>query len=187
MYCIIHSLLAENTVKNFIQKFMGVTLKYYRPLYSVFAFVTLVLLLWFQFSIESPWLFAVPIYIYLPGIIAGLTGLSIMIFCINKYFYEMSGLQAIQNSQEKNTLQQSGLHKYVRHPLYFGTLLFIYGLFIIFPLTSNLIAVAIITAYVLLGIRLEERKLKVQFGESYIEYTKKVPQLIPGLKILKPL
>ena len=99
----------------------------------------------------------------------------------------MSGLQAIQNSQAKNTLQQTGLHKYVRHPLYFGTLLFIYGLFIIFPLTSNLIAVIIITTYVLLGIRLEERKLKVQFGESYIEYTKKVPQLIPGLKILKTL
>ena len=123
MYCIIHSLLAEIMVKNYIQNFMGPKFKYYRPVYSIFALVTLALLLWFQYSIGSPWLFAITIYAYLPGIIAGLTGLSIMIICINKYFYEMSGLQAIQNSQSKNTLQQSGLHKYVRHPLYLGTLL----------------------------------------------------------------
>jgi len=167
-----------------MQKFMGAAFKYYRPLYSIFAFVTLALLLRFQFSIESSSLFSVTIYSYLPGIIAALTGLSIMIFCINKYFYEMSGLQAIQNSQPKNTLKQSGLHRYVRHPLYLGTLLFIYGLFLIFPLTNNLIAVIIITTYVLCGIRLEEKKLRAKFGETYIEYAKKVPQLIPGLKAL---
>lgn len=158
---------------------MGQKFKYYRPVYSVFAAITLVLLLWFQFSIKSPWLFAVTIYAYLPGIIAGLTGLSIMIICINKYFYEMSGLQAMQNSQAKNTLQQSGLHKYVRHPLYLGTLLFIWGLLLIFPLMSNLIAAIIITVYVLFGIRLEEKKLRLQFGEAYMEYAKKVPKLIP--------
>jgi len=156
--------------------------KYYRPLYSIFAFVALALLLWFQFSIESPWLFARTIYAFLPGLIAGLPGMTIMIICINKYFYEMSGLQAIQNLQAKNTLQQTGLHKYVRHPLYLGTLLFIWGLFLIFPLVSNLIAAIIISLYVLFGIRLEEKKLRIQFGESYIEYAKRVPMLIPKKK-----
>lgn len=179
MYCTIHSLLAENTVKNYIQNFIGIGFKYYRPMYSIFAFITLALLLWFQFSIKSSWLFTPSIYTYLPGIIAGLTGLSIMTICINKYFYEMSGLQAIKNPQAKQTLQQSGLHQYVRHPLYLGTLLFIGGLFLIFPLMSNLIAAIIITLYVLLGIRLEEKKLELQFGSTYIEYAKKVPKLIP--------
>ena len=91
---------------------------------------------------------------------------------------------AIQSSQVKNTLQQSGLHKYVRHPLYLGTLLFIWGLFLIFPLMSNIIAATTITMYVLIGMRLEEKKLKIQFGESYIEYVKKVPKLIPETKPL---
>jgi methanethiol S-methyltransferase len=91
----------------------------------------------------------------------------------------MSGLQAIQNSETKNTLQQSGLHKYVRHPLYLGTLLFIWGLFLVFPLVSNFIAATIITVYVLFGIRLEEKKLRLQFGNSYAEYAKRVPGLIP--------
>lgn len=180
LYCAVHSLLAENTVKNFVQKFMRISVRYYRPVYSVFAFVTLALLLWFQFSMKSPWLFAVNIYAFLPGTIMTLTGLTIMIVCINKYFYEMSGLQAIKNLQATNTLQQSGFHKYVRHPLYLGTLLFIWGLLFIFPLLSNLIAAVIITVYVLTGIRLEEKKLRLQFGDSYVEYAKRVRMLIPG-------
>jgi len=94
----------------------------------------------------------------------------------------MSGLQAIQNANIKSTLQQSGLHKYVRHPLYLGTLLFIWGLVLIFPSLSNFIAVIVITIYIHIGIILEEKKLKLQFGECYIEYSKKVPGLIPRLK-----
>jgi protein-S-isoprenylcysteine O-methyltransferase Ste14 len=92
-------------------------------------------------------------------------------------------LQALQSLQAKNTLQQGGLHKYVRHPLYLGTLLFIWGLFLIFPLVNNLIAVISVTTYVLFGIKLEEKKLRLEFGESYKKYSKKVPQLIPGLRI----
>ncbi|MEP6597550.1 MAG: isoprenylcysteine carboxylmethyltransferase family protein [Ginsengibacter sp.] len=187
MYCLIHSLFAENKVKNYIQTFMKKRFKYYRPLYSIFAFITLALILWFHFSIKSPRLFGKTIFAYLPGIIAGFTGLSIMLICINKYFYEMSGLQAIQSSQAKNTLQQTGIHKCVRHPLYLGTLLFIWGLFLVFPLMNNIIAAATITTYVLIGIKLEEKKLKLQFGESYIEYAKKIPKLIPGIKTQKRL
>jgi len=163
---------------------MGPAYKYYRFIYSVFALVTLTLVVWFQYSIESPFLFVSMIYVYFPGIIAALSGLCIMVICINKYFYEQSGLQAIQSSQVKNTLQQTGLHKYVRHPLYLGTLLFIWGLFLIFPLMSNIIAATIITMYVLIGIRLEEKKLKLQFGESYTDYVKKVPRLIPKTRPL---
>lgn len=184
-YCILHSFLADNRVKSHIQKFMGASFKYYRPLYSMFAVITLALLLWFQYSMQSSWLFNGTALTYLPGIIIGMAGLIMMLICINKYFYEISGLKAIQHSQIKNTLQQSGLHKYVRHPLYLGTLLFIWGLFVIFPLTSNLIAVSVITIYVMLGIRIEEKKLYLEHGETYTEYTRKVPKLIPRIYINK--
>ena len=125
------------------------------------------------------------IYTYLPGVIAGISGLSVMIICIKKYFYEMSGLQAIQDSGAKNTLQQSGLHKYVRHPLYLGTLLFIWGLFFIFPWLNNLIAAVIISVYILIGIRLEEKKLLEEFGHVYANYISQVPMLIPRARRVK--
>lgn len=182
-YCILHSVFANAAIKFSIQKVMGSSFKFYRPVYSFFSLVTLVFLLWFQFSIQSLLLFKSIIYLYVGAILTGLTGLGIMIICISKYFYELSGLQTIQHSQAKNTLQQSGLHKYVRHPLYFGTLLFVWSLFFVFPSLSNLIAAIIITLYTLLGISLEEKKLMLEYGDSYINYAKKVPMLIPGLKL----
>ena len=104
-----------------------------------------------------------------------------MIICIKKYFYELSGIQALQKvAQQQVTLQQKGLHNYVRHPLYLGTLLFVWGLFLMFPLVSNLSACIVITAYVLIGIQLEEKKLILEFGEDYRSYKKAVPMLVPG-------
>ena len=106
-----------------------------------------------------------------------------MIICIRKYFYELSGVQALENKPvEKPTLQQTGLHKYVRHPLYFGTLLFVWGLFLLMPSISNLIAVVVLTIYVLIGIHLEEQKLVLEYGEEYKRYSKKVPKLIPKIR-----
>lgn len=105
-----------------------------------------------------------------------------MSVCIKKYFYELSGIQALENKLQTNTLQQSGLHKFVRHPLYFGTLLFVWGLFVIFPFLSNLIACIVIQGYVLIGIRLEEKKLNLEYGKEYKDYVAKVPKLFPSLK-----
>lgn len=105
-----------------------------------------------------------------------------MVLCIRKYFYELSGIEALENKAvEKPTLQQNGLHKYVRHPLYFGTLLFVWGLFLMLPAVSNLIAVVVLTIYVLIGIQLEETKLFLEYGEAYKLYSKQVPMLIPRL------
>lgn len=115
------------------------------------------------------------------SIILIVPGLLIMIICIRKYFYELSGIQALQKDTPviTPTLQQKGLHSYVRHPLYFGTLLFVWGLFFMFPLLSNLVAAIVLTAYVLIGIFLEEQKLLLEYGEEYKRYSEKVPKLIP--------
>lgn len=104
-----------------------------------------------------------------------------MIICIRKYFNDLSGIQSLQTNRPPVTpvLQQSGLHKYIRHPLYAGTLLFVWGLFIQFPLVSNLIAAAAISIYVLIGIQLEEKKLVLEYGDEYLEYSGRVPKMIP--------
>ena len=49
------------------------------------------------------------------------------------------------------------------------------------PFLSNLIACAIITIYTLIGIVFEEQKLRLEFGNEYIEYSKEVKMLIPGI------
>ena len=83
------------------------------------------------------------------------------------------------------TLQQTGLHRYVRHPLYFGTLLFVWGLLLLLPMLSNLIAAVALTVYVLIGIQLEEIKLFLEYGEAYKQYSRRVPMLIPKVYVKK--
>ena len=181
LYCVLHSFLADASVKKQIEKFIGNKFRYYRLAYSLFASVTLISILWYQFSLTSSHLllntyihYGASFFLLVPGII-------IMIICIKKYFYELSGIQALQKvAQQQVTLQQKGLHNYVRHPLYLGTLLFVWGLFLMFPLVSNLSACIVITAYVLIGIQLEEKKLILEFGEDYRSYKKAVPMLVPG-------
>ena len=179
LYCVLHSFLADAIVKEQIEIFLGDKFRYYRLAYSVFASVMLVGILSYQLSITSSLLFlntyihlGVSFFFLIPGII-------IMIICIKKYFYELSGIQALQKKEPHVTLQQKGLHKHIRHPLYLGTLLFVWGLFLMFPLLSNTVACIVITAYVLIGIQLEEKKLIIEFGEDYRRYKKTVPMLVP--------
>lgn len=180
-YCFIHSLLADNHIKSFFLKLMRKRFKYYRILYSIFAAITLVTLLYFQFSISSVKIIHSTILQITSIFLFALPGLVIMGICIRKYFYELSGIQVLNDEPLHITLQQKGLHKYVRHPLYAGTLLFVWGLFLCMPLLSNLMTSTILTIYTLIGIKLEERKLVMEFGLEYVDYSKKVSMLIPGI------
>jgi protein-S-isoprenylcysteine O-methyltransferase Ste14 len=50
-------------------------------------------------------------------------------------------------------------------------------------MTWNLLALIIgLTAYILIGIYFEERKLLQEFGDDYAEYRRHTPMLIPGFK-----
>ena len=162
---------------------MGSGFKYYRLYYSIFALITLVALLWYQYSLASTRFYFSKIISYGLSMILIVPGLVIMIICICKYFYSLSGIQALQNNTPAITpkLEQNGVHAYVRHPLYFGTLLFLWGLFLMFPYLNNLIAVTIISGYVVTGIAQEEKKLLLEYGEEYERYKKRVPKLIPRL------
>jgi methanethiol S-methyltransferase len=183
VYCTFHSVFAANRFKKRAQKLMAGAFIYYRLMYSIFAATTLIAILIFQYSFSSTLLFSVKELQYL-GVPLSLAGLVMMIICVKKYFYQLSGVQALSKVEVDvpEVLQVNGLHSRVRHPLYLGTLLFIYGLFLLFPFLNNLIAIAVITAYTLIGIKIEEKKLVEEFGDSYVEYRKRVPMLIPDLK-----
>ena len=74
-------------------------------------------------------------------------------------------------------LQVGGMYRYVRHPLYFFSLL------VIWPnprMTLNLLLVNIaLTLYILFGSIVEERRLVRQFGDAYRAYQHRVSWLIP--------
>ena len=185
LYGFIHSLLADTKVKIFFEKVSGNFFRYYRLAYTILAAVTLLLILYFQYSFTSPVLINPKDLKYISFVIFVLPGLFTMMISILKYFKLLSGVRTLYEAKPSVKLQRQGIHNYIRHPLYSGTLVFMWGLFFIFPMLNNLIAIVIITTYVLIGIKLEEKKLLIEFGNSYADYISQVPMLIPGFKRLK--
>jgi protein-S-isoprenylcysteine O-methyltransferase Ste14 len=179
LYCVLHSVLASLSVKQWVQQKTGGGFRYYRLFYTLFAFLSLAAVVYFQFSVESRYLFEQSFISYLTGGIIALAGLSLMLVCIKKYFLSLSGLKSLYEEAPSAELMIAGVHRYMRHPLYTGTFLFIWGLWVMFPTPSLLITDTVITAYTVYAIRLEEGKLVQEFGDKYREYQRTVPKLIP--------
>ncbi|HVT86211.1 MAG TPA: isoprenylcysteine carboxylmethyltransferase family protein [Chitinophagaceae bacterium] len=186
LYCLLHSIMAATAFKKGIQILFGKSYRYYRLFYNLFSTVTLLLILLYQLSFSSPLIFIPNLITRIAGITITALGAWIMTICIAKYFKQESGFLWLspEASTEKTELYISGIHEFVRHPLYLGTLVFIWGLFTIFPSAVNLVAVCVITIYTLIAIRFEEQKLIAEFGEAYKEYKRNVPMIIPKFKSL---
>lgn len=181
LFCGLHSGLASLWWKDRMKQLFGSRFRYYRLFYSVFAFVSLGLVLAFQLWLASPYLFTGNLATQILGGLFLLSGVLIMAHCIRKYFMHLSGLKSLYLNDEEaaNQLQISGIHRYVRHPLYSGTFLAIWGLWLLVPQLSLFIANTIITVYTLIAIGWEEQKLVAEFGEAYRRYKKQVPKLVP--------
>jgi protein-S-isoprenylcysteine O-methyltransferase Ste14 len=181
MFSFFHSIFASLKWKTSMQSFMKQKYRYYRIIYSLFAFGSLSLILIYHFSLNSPLLWK-PVPAQTIASIAGIvTGFAGMAFFTKKYFFELSGTDVFQKKKKSETLIQTSLYKYVRHPLYTATLLFVWSIFFYQPLLNNLITCFCITAYTVIGVRFEERKLISEFGESYIQYRSRTPMLFPKI------
>ena len=176
-----HSLFAANGVKDFFRHLMKSAFPFYRLCYSLFAFAILAYILYVNFTISSIELWHALVFQKIFAAITGVAGLTVMVVCIRKYFFDLSGIDVFFKRTTNAALQVNGLNKYVRHPLYAGTMLFAWSFFLWQPLLSNFISCVCMSAYTIIGIYFEERRLVKTFGEDYKNYASKVPMIIPGL------
>lgn len=82
---------------------------------------------------------------------------------------------------EPPALVVRGLYRWVRHPLYSAGLLFLW----LTPLMTSSILVFnfAMSVYILIGSVFEERRLLTEFGAAYVDYQRRVPRLIPGVRL----
>ena len=188
LFSLLHSLLADHSLKKAVLQRRPRLFTYYRLFYTLFAFVTFAAVVGYQVSLESPLLYTGNQLSNILGWVVAASGVVIMLICIKKYFLSLSGLKSLfANAVVANELRIDGIHRYVRHPLYLGTFLAIWGAWIIYPFLSLLLSNVIITGYTLFGIVLEEKKLVMEFGKDYLDYQQKVPTLLPRLKRQDPV
>jgi protein-S-isoprenylcysteine O-methyltransferase Ste14 len=99
-------------------------------------------------------------------------------------FFDPFGVRPILSRLRGKTpkpvpLVAAGAYRWVRHPLYLFMLLMIWAS----PdLTADRLLFNILwTLWVVVGTIMEERDLIAEFGDTYREYRRNVPMLIPGL------
>ena len=75
------------------------------------------------------------------------------------------------------TFRSPGLYKLVRHPIYLGFLIFAW----VTPVMTvgHLLFAVGSLIYILIGMRLEERDLVNEFGDTYKQYQDRVRGLVP--------
>ena len=175
-YGFVHTVLAMNFVKNI---FKGIS-KYYRLIYNGLAILLILPILNYQFLIPSQLLLEKSLLNQILGGLMMTSGLFLVYKALTSYdLAEFIGTQSLQQSPKPSTFKTDELSSVVRHPLYLGILVFLWGWFGFSGLLSSLVTALTLTAYIRIGIYFEEKKLVEQFGKVYQDYQKKVPMLIP--------
>src|SRR5712692_1661754 len=102
------------------------------------------------------------------------------VWCIARAVARIDPLElaGIRPESRREGLETSGVYGWVRHPVYFGWMLAVFGT----PhMTGDrLTFAAITTLYLIVAVPFEERSLRRSFGEAYARYTRAVKwRMIP--------
>jgi protein-S-isoprenylcysteine O-methyltransferase Ste14 len=186
IYGIIHSLLASIKAKELAAAWMGTSgFRWYRLAYNIFAFIALLPVLALAVVLPDKLIYQVPAPWNYLLMILQTTGAVVALYAVvqtDLMFF--SGLRQLMKKPTdtpiQNAMQSGGLYRYVRHPIYTGSLLFLWAS----PEMSwnSLALKTAFTLYFIFGAMVEEKKLVAEFGDAYRAYRLRTPMLIPGIK-----
>ena len=181
VYFALHSALASLAVKRWASVRWPCLMPTYRIGFNIIAGVGVLPILWLLYSHPGPVLWAwTGAWAYLSG---GLALAAVVGFLLSLRDYDLSeflGLRQWRNQthgvEDQERFHLSVFHRYVRHPWYFFALVILWTR----DMSAAMLAtVLIMTAYFIIGSKLEERKLIAYHGERYRRYMEKVAGLLP--------
>jgi methanethiol S-methyltransferase len=184
-YCAVHSVLISISVTRLFKRGLGTRYCYYRLFFNAFSLITLILLLMYSRAPE----FEGPLLLAWRGnwrfVQYALRLVAFVLVVSGARHYSVSqflGLQQIRSRQSSGALTQSGdidttgVLGITRHPWYLAVFIL---LWMSDQNAGSIIINGILSAYLVIGTLLEERKLILEFGDKYREYQKRVSMFIP--------
>ncbi|MBI5565720.1 MAG: isoprenylcysteine carboxylmethyltransferase family protein [Chloroflexi bacterium] len=185
-----HTVLASHGAKAIAARVVGARLAEvtYRLFFNVIALGAFAPALYLAWALPDTELYRFPAPVDTLALVIqalALAGLAYSVYQMDWAFFvglrQLIGPSANTTLDSTSTAQlvTTGLHRYVRHPLYTTTLIMLY---LVSPMTLNRLAlVAGIHVYFWVGSIFEERKLVREFGGAYRDYQRRVPRLFPRL------
>jgi len=184
IFAIQHSVMARPQFKQWWLQYVPASVE--RSTYVLFASLALILLFWQWRPMPAVvWQVANP-QVAMALVVLSLAGWLLVLastFMINHF--ELFGLHQVVNNLSGQPMpvvrfKTPMLYNFVRHPIYLG---FIIAFWVAPTMTvGHLLFAAVTTAYIFVGIFLEEHDLVELFGDDYRRYKERVSMLIPWRK-----
>ncbi len=184
VFALQHSVMARQGFKRWWTQFVPKSVE--RSTYVLLSSLALVLLFWLWrplpdviWEISNSNIAMLVTAVSLLGWLIVLTST----FLINHF--ELFGLHQVANNLSGQPMPVPRFrtplyYKFVRHPIYLGFIIAFWAAPVM--TVGHLLFAAGTTAYILIGIWLEERDLVDMFGDDYRRYKERVSMLIPGRK-----
>ena len=177
LFALIHSILAENTVKSKCYA-AGLTQRQYRLIYTLIAVLSTMVWLSFASNLPDRDVYHITGVWRWPLHAIQIVALLILLFSVKSVeIMPFLGLTGFKDDTEP--FREQGIYRLVRHPMYSGIMLLMFSQNT--QSVNSLTLFTVVTVYFIVGSRFEEKRMLFCHPE-YRDYCRRVPAFIPGLK-----